>query len=193
MEWWCGVASRWRRSVVAVRAKCGCGPAGGSRPQMAPAGGGDGFSRVRPASLCSLARERCVVWAQLFFEVRAAGQSSDCVLWRMVPLGATLLSTHSAAATAGGTASGMAEIGRVKLQFAAARHGTAPLGTILDSTPFSLCPVSRKHAKLFAGASATAAGSFSATLSTQHIACMHTAAANTPNSAPGTVPAQARV
>ena len=138
MEWWCGVASRWRRSAAAVRAKCGCGPAGGSRPQMAPADGGDGFSRVRPASLCSLARERCVVWAQLIFEVRAVRQSSDCVLWRMVPLGATLLSTHSAAATAGGTASGMAEIGRVKLQFAAARHGTAPLGTILDSTPFSL-------------------------------------------------------
>jgi hypothetical protein len=95
-------------------------------------------ARVRPASLCSLARERCVVRALLIFEVRAVRQSSDCVLWRMVPLGATLLSTHSAAATAGGTASGMAEIGRVKLQFAAARHGTAPLGTILDSTPFSL-------------------------------------------------------
>ena len=69
-----------------------------------------------------------MVRAVLIFEVRAVRQSSDCVLWRMVPLGATLLSTHSAAGTAGSTASGMAEIGRVKLQFAAARHGTAPGG-----------------------------------------------------------------
>ena len=79
VEWWCGVASRHRRSAAAVRAKCGCGPAGGSRPQIEPTGGGDGFSRVRPASVCSLAEERCAVRALLIFEVRAVRQSFECV------------------------------------------------------------------------------------------------------------------
>jgi hypothetical protein len=51
--------------------------------------------------------------------------------------------TWSAAGTVGGTASGMIEIGRVDLQFVAARLGTVPLGTILVSTPFLSVRVNR--------------------------------------------------
>jgi hypothetical protein len=126
--------------MAAVRAKCGCGPAGGTRPQTEPGGGGDGFSGLRAASLCSLAKELSGVRARRIFEVRAVRHSFDCDLCAAAN-GASRRSPgyrQSAAETGGSTASGMAEIGRVKLQFAAAHHGTAPLGTILDSTPFSL-------------------------------------------------------
>ena len=47
---------------------------------MEPRGGVDGFIMVRPTSVCSLAKERCVVRVQLFFEVRAVRHSFDCVL-----------------------------------------------------------------------------------------------------------------
>jgi len=57
--------------VAFVRAICGCGPAGGTRPQIEPKNGGDGFSGVRAASLGRPAEERCVVRAVLIFEVRA--------------------------------------------------------------------------------------------------------------------------
>jgi hypothetical protein len=73
-----------------VRAICGCGPAGGIRPQVEPRGAGNGFSGVRPSSLGRPAELECVVRSLLIFEVRAVRQSIDCGLWRMVPLGATL-------------------------------------------------------------------------------------------------------
>ena len=57
--------------MAAVRTICGCGPAGGTRPQMEARDGGDGFSGVRAASLGRPAEERCVVRAVLIFEVRA--------------------------------------------------------------------------------------------------------------------------
>jgi len=73
-----------------VRAICGCGPAGGTRPQIEAMDGGDGFSGVRAASLGRPAELECVVRALLIFEVRAVCQSSDCGLQRLAPLGATL-------------------------------------------------------------------------------------------------------
>jgi hypothetical protein len=90
VEWRCGCARRRRRSVAPVRAICGCGLAGGTRPQIEARNGGDGFSGIRAASLGRHAEERCVVRARLIFEVRAVRQSFDCGLQRLAPLGATL-------------------------------------------------------------------------------------------------------
>ena len=73
-----------------MRAICGCGPEGGTRPQIEAMDGVDGFSGVRAASLGRPAELECVVRAVLIFEVRAVRQSVDCAWRRTVPLGATL-------------------------------------------------------------------------------------------------------
>ena len=73
-----------------MRAICGCGPAGGTRPQIEARDGGDGFSGVRAASLGRPAELACAVRAVLIYEVRAVRHSFDCGLQRLAPLGATL-------------------------------------------------------------------------------------------------------
>ena len=60
-----------------MRAICGCGPAGGTRPQIEAMDGGDGFSGVRAASLGRPAELECVVRALLIFE-RGPGGLHQC-------------------------------------------------------------------------------------------------------------------